>query len=81
MSNKRRKRLGTEKIKRNRLIRVARGARKLGTNLPGDGRAFRAPAGWKLSADLESRRQEHRDDFTNLVMPYFSGTRLPDSDR
>lgn len=81
MSNKRRKRLGTEKIKRNRLIRVARGARKLGTNLPGDGRAFRAPAGWKLSADLETRRDQHHEDMNTLVVPYFRGARLPDRDR
>lgn len=42
MSNRRRKRIGQEKLRANRMIRVVRGARKAGTPLPGFG-AWRIP--------------------------------------
>lgn len=76
MSNKRRKTIGSTKIKRNLLVRIARGARKSGAPWPGDGRAYnshRLERGWELSPALELRGQEFRDQMRTLVGPYWKG--------
>ena len=66
MSNKRRKSIGSAKIKRNRLIRVVRGALKAGTPLPGFGRQFRAPDGWLIDGRLEAQGKALRDEVEAL---------------
>ena len=66
MSNKRRKSIGSAKIKRNRLVRVVRGALKAGAPLPGYGAAFRAPDGWLIDARLEAQGKALRDEVGEL---------------
>jgi hypothetical protein len=66
MSNKRRKSRGSAKIKRNRLIRVIRGALKAGTPLPGYGRQFDAPDGWVIDRRLEAQGKALRDEVIEL---------------
>ena len=66
MSNKRRKSRGSAKIKRNRLVRVVRGALKAGAPLPGYGAAFRAPEGWTIDARLEAQGKALRDEVGEL---------------
>lgn len=73
MSNKRRKSIGSQKILRNRLIRIARGARHHNTNWPGDGRTYNPPDGWTLSPQLEARRNELVNDMQTHVVPYWRG--------
>jgi hypothetical protein len=72
MSNKRRKSIGQEKLLRNRMIREHRG-RRSGEPIAGDGRAFKAPDGWVLSAERERRRDQLADTFQRLVAPYWRG--------
>jgi len=66
MSNKRRKRIGAAKIKRNRTMRVIRGALKAGAPLPGDGRQFQAPDGWEIDGRLEAQGKALRDEVEAL---------------
>ena len=66
MSNKRRKSRGSAKIKRNRLVRVVRGALKAGAPLPGYGAAFRAPDGWTIDARLEAQGVALRGEVDEL---------------
>ena len=66
MSNKRRKSRGSAKIKRNRLVRVVRGALKAGAPLPGYGRQFRAPDGWLIDGRLEAQGKALRDEVEAL---------------
>ena len=66
MSNKRRKSRGSAKIKRNRLVRVIRGALKAGTPLPGYGKQFDAPDGWTMDARLEAQGKALRDEVIEL---------------
>ena len=66
MSNKRRKSIGTAKLKRNRTMRVIRGALKAGAPLPGDGRQFQAPDGWALEARLAAQGKALRDEVEAL---------------
>lgn len=66
MSNKRRKSIGSAKIKRNRLIRVVRGALKAEAPLPGDGRQFDVPEGWLIDARLEAQGKALRDEVAEL---------------
>lgn len=76
MSNKRRKTIGSTKIKRNLLVRIARGARKSGTPWPGYGRAYSPhllESGWELSPALDLRGQKLRDEMRTLVMPHWKG--------
>ena len=76
MSNRRRKTIGSQKIKRNLLIRIARGCRHHNTDWPGDGRTYnpdKLPDGWQLSADLHNRGQQHRNDMQTHVTPYWRG--------
>lgn len=73
MSNKRRKTIGSTKIKRNLLVRIARGARKSGTPWPGYGRAYdadRLEDGWQFSTATAARGQELRDQM-RLIGPYW----------
>jgi hypothetical protein len=66
MSRKRRKTIGAAKIRRNRLVRVMRGARKAGAPMPGDGAAFRAPDGWLIDARLEAHGKALRAEVAEL---------------
>ncbi len=66
MSNKRRKSRGSAKIKRNRLVRVIRGALKAGAPLPGDGRQFDVPERWTIDARLEAQGKALRDEVVEL---------------
>ena len=66
MSNKRRKSRGSAKIKRNRLVRVIRGALKAGTPLPGYGKQFDAPDGWVIDSRLEAQGKALRDEVIEL---------------
>jgi hypothetical protein len=66
MSNRRRKSIGTAKLKRNRTMRVIRGALKAGAPLPGDGAAFRAPEGWTIDGRLEAQGKALRDEVGEL---------------
>ena len=66
MSNKRRKSIGSAKIKRNRLVRVVRGALKAGAPLPGNGRQFDVPEGWTIDARLEAQGKALRDEVGEL---------------
>ena len=66
MSNKRRKSIGSAKIKRNRLVRVVRGALKAGAPLPGDGGQFDVPEGWTIDARLEAQGKALRDEVGEL---------------
>lgn len=66
MSNKKRKALGARKLRRAWLVRVARGARRAGSPLPGMGvRASRASGAY--AAETEKLQDEVRE----LVYPYF----------
>ena len=76
MSNRRRKAIGSQKIKRNLLIRIARGARHHNTEWPGDGRTYNAdrlPDGWQLSTSTATRGQELREQMQTHVVPYWRG--------
>ena len=76
MSNKRRKRIGSPKILRNRLIRIARGARRHYTEWPGDGRTYNAdrlPDGWELSTGTRVRGEQLREEMQTHVVPYWRG--------
>ena len=66
MSNKRRKSIGTAKLKRNRAMRVIRGALKAGAPLPGDGGQFQAPDGWALDGRLEAQGKALRDEVEEM---------------
>lgn len=66
MSNKRRKSRGSAKIKRNRLVRVIRGALKAGAPLPGYGKQFDAPDGWVIDSRLEAQGKALRDEVIEL---------------
>lgn len=66
MSNRRRKSMGTAKMKRNRTMRTIRGALKAGAPLPGFGRQFRAPTGWVLDGRLEAQGKALRDEVEAL---------------
>ena len=66
MSNKRRKSRGSAKIKRNRLVRVVRGALKAGAPLPGYGKQFDAPDGWLIDARLEAQGVALRGEVDEL---------------
>ena len=66
MSNKRRKSRGSAKIKRNRLIRVIRGALKAGAPLPGYGKQFDAPEGWTIDARLGAQGVALRGEVDEL---------------
>ena len=66
MSNKRRKSRGSAKIKRNRLIRVVRGALKAGAPLPGYGKQFDVPDGWLIDARLEAQGVALRGEVDEL---------------
>lgn len=56
MSNKRRKSIGQRKLRRNWLIRQARGSG--GDDWQGDGRQYRADKGWVLAPDVKRRKDE-----------------------
>ena len=66
MSNKRRKTRGSAKIKRNRLIRVVRGALKARAPLPGYGKQFDVPDGWTIDARLEAQGVALRGEVDEL---------------
>ena len=66
MSNKRRKSRGSAKIKRNRLVRVVRGALKAGAPLPGYGKQFDVPDGCTIDARLEAQGKALRDEVGEL---------------
>ena len=66
MSNKRRKSRGAAKIKRNRQVRVVRGALKAGAPLPGYGKQFDAPEGWTIDARLEAQGVALRGEVDEL---------------
>ena len=66
MSNKRRKSIGSAKIKRNRLVRVVRGALKAGAPLPGYGKQFDVPDGWTIDARLEAQGVALRGEVDEL---------------
>ena len=73
MSNKRRKSIGAAKIKRNRMIRMIRGALKAGAPMPGDGRQFQASDGWEIDGRLEAQGKALRDEVDALrdaMRPY-----------
>ena len=73
MSNKRRKSLGSAKLKRNLMIRIARGCERRKAPWPGDGRQYRAPEGWILAPSVERRRDELQDTMRDLVHSYYRG--------
>jgi hypothetical protein len=62
MSNRRRKNIGNKKIARNHLMRVVRGAHKMGNPLPGRG----------VHA-VSAMAEKVRDQVDELVMPYWRG--------
>lgn len=66
MSNKRRKSRGSAKIKRNRLVRVVRGALKAGAPLPGYGKQFDVLDGWTIDPRLEAQGKALRDEVGEL---------------
>lgn len=72
MSNKRRKSIGSHKIKANRLRRVVRGSLKAGQPLPGEGRTYSPPAGWQLDGKLEAQGVALRSEVDEL-RPYWGG--------
>jgi hypothetical protein len=65
MSNKRRKSIGTAKIKRNRTMRVIRGALKAGTPLPGESRVY-MDDNYHLADSYRERGQRLRDEVGEL---------------
>lgn len=76
MSNKRRKAIGNRKLKRNLLIRIARGCRKHNTEWPGDGRTYNAnrlPDNWELSTGTRVRGEQLREEMQTHVVPYWRG--------
>lgn len=66
MSNKRRKSRGSAKIKRNRLVRVIRGALKTGTPLPGYGRKHTHPEWLTVEARYRAEGEALRRDVDEL---------------
>lgn len=68
MSNKRRKKIGSTKIKANRLRRVVRGATKHGWPLPGEGRWL---ADYDERVPATTRVAQNREDVRELVAPYW----------
>lgn len=74
MSNKRRKSIGQRKLRRNWLIRQARGSG--GDDWQGDGRQYRADKGWVLAPDVKRRKDELIAEMQDLVVPYWAGCNL-----
>jgi hypothetical protein len=71
LSNKRRKTIGATKIKRNRLIRIARGARRLGAPWPGDSILYKRDV---FDARGTVDGELLRKDMLDLVAPYWRGS-------
>jgi hypothetical protein len=65
VSNRRRKSIGTAKIKRNRTMRVIRGALKAGTPLPGESRVY-MDDNYHLADSYRERGQRLRDEVAAL---------------
>ena len=70
MSNKRRKRIGSQKIARNLAIRNRRGAVKLGNPLAGEGVIYRHP---HASAQLIERGTQLMADTERHTANYWRG--------